>query len=93
MMNGDNVVHLEIHKPELEQRVRQQIQSGQFSDIDELLTKALDALEEKTPGPGSSEGDATGAVLLAVLQESPYPEIDLAPRRERVPTPVRDVVL
>jgi Arc/MetJ-type ribon-helix-helix transcriptional regulator len=93
MKGGVNVMHLEIHKPELEQRVRQQIQSGQFKDADELLTKALDALEEKTSAIGCAEGDATGAALLAVLQESPYPEIDLAPRRERVPTPVRDVVL
>jgi Arc/MetJ-type ribon-helix-helix transcriptional regulator len=86
-------MHFEIHKPELEQRVRQQIQSGQFNDLDELLTKALDALEEKTPAPRSAEGDASGAALLAVLQESPYPETDLAPRRERIPAPVRDVVL
>jgi uncharacterized protein (DUF433 family) len=35
---------LEIRKPELERRVREGIQSGQFHDVDELLTKALDAL-------------------------------------------------
>jgi Arc/MetJ-type ribon-helix-helix transcriptional regulator len=86
-------MHLEIHKPDLEQRVREQIQSGQFHDVDELLTMALDALEEKTQAPGSAEDDASGAALLAVLQESPYPEIDLAPPRERIPTPVRDIVL
>src|SRR5688572_570085 len=39
-------------------------------------------------GPSSS---ATGAALLEVLQASPFPEIDLTPRRERVP--VRDVVI
>ena len=44
-------MHLEIHKPELEQRVRLQIQSGQFHDVDELLTKALDALEQATAAP------------------------------------------
>ncbi len=35
---------IEIHKPEIERRVREGIQSGQFQDADDLLTKALDAL-------------------------------------------------
>ena len=83
-------MHLEIHTPELVQRVRRQIQSGQFHDVDELLTKALDALEEKTPE--TPPADATGAVILAALQASPYPEIDLAPPRVRLSN-VRDVVL
>jgi uncharacterized protein (DUF433 family) len=37
---------IEIHQPELERRVRDSIQSGRFHDVDELLTKALDALSE-----------------------------------------------
>jgi uncharacterized protein (DUF433 family) len=37
---------IEIQKPELERRVREGIQSGRFRDVDELLTKALDALSE-----------------------------------------------
>jgi hypothetical protein len=40
-------MNIEIHNPELEQRVRQQIQRGQFHNMDDLLEKALDALEEK----------------------------------------------
>jgi Arc/MetJ-type ribon-helix-helix transcriptional regulator len=40
-------MNIEIHKPELEQRVRAHIQSGRFHDTDELLTQAFDALEEK----------------------------------------------
>ena len=35
---------------------------------------------------------ATGAVVLAALQASPYPDIDLTPPRVRL-TNVRDVVL
>jgi Arc/MetJ-type ribon-helix-helix transcriptional regulator len=69
---------IEIQKPELERRVLERIQSGLFHDVDELLEKALDALEKRTPAPSA----ATGASLLAVLQASPYPEIDLAPRRK-----------
>jgi Arc/MetJ-type ribon-helix-helix transcriptional regulator len=40
-------MNIEIHQPELERRVRQGIESGRFRDVDELLTKALDALYEK----------------------------------------------
>jgi Arc/MetJ-type ribon-helix-helix transcriptional regulator len=86
-------MHIEIHTPELEQRVRRQIQSGQFHDVDELLTKALDALEEKEFSPSSVESDDSGAALLTVLQNSPYPEIDLAPPRDRVLLQVRDIEL
>jgi len=86
-------MQIEIHTPELEQRVRRQIQSGHFHDVDDLLTKALDALEEKRTEPSPTESDDSGAALLAVLQDSPYPEIDLAPPRDRVPVQVRDIVL
>lgn len=44
-------MHIEIHQLELERRFRRQIQSGQFRDNDELLTKALDALEKTTIPP------------------------------------------
>src|SRR5450759_328625 len=40
-------MNLEIHRPELERRVREGIQSGRFQDVDDILTKALDALSEK----------------------------------------------
>ena len=44
---------LEIHKPELVQRVHALIQSGHFQDADEVIEKALDALEEKVTTPSS----------------------------------------
>jgi len=40
-------MNLEIHNPDLLQRVNGHIQTGQFQDADELLEKALNALEEK----------------------------------------------
>jgi Arc/MetJ-type ribon-helix-helix transcriptional regulator len=46
-------MNFEIHKPELVQRVNAHIQNGRFHDADELLEKALDALEEKEPVPMS----------------------------------------
>jgi len=47
-------MNLVIHKPELAQRVKAYIQTGQFNSTDELIEKALDALEGKTPAPPSS---------------------------------------
>jgi len=37
---------IEITRPETEARIQRYLQSGQFHDLDELLTKALDALPE-----------------------------------------------
>ena len=35
---------IEIQTPELERRVREGIESGRFRDVDDFLTKALDAM-------------------------------------------------
>ncbi len=40
---------IEMHAPELEWRMRLRIQSGEFQDVDDLLTKALNALERDHP--------------------------------------------
>jgi hypothetical protein len=67
-------MHLEIHKPELEQRVRLQIQSGQFGDVDELLTKALDALEQATatPSPPKTTGEEKARAFVHWAQSHRY---------------------
>jgi hypothetical protein len=75
-------MNLEIHKPELAQRVNARIQAGHSHDPDELLEKALDALDEQ----------ATGSAILAALQASPYRDVDLTPPRVLLGI-VRDVVL
>jgi Arc/MetJ-type ribon-helix-helix transcriptional regulator len=76
----------------LVERVNAHIQTGQFHDADELLEKALDALDERTAAtPVSTPARKTGATILAALQACPYPEIDLTP--PRVPIFVRDVEL
>jgi Arc/MetJ-type ribon-helix-helix transcriptional regulator len=83
-------MNLEIHNPELAQRVQAQVQSGYFHDTDELIEKALDALDIQVAAAAPTT--ATGAVVLAALQASPYRDIDLTPPRESLPN-VRDVVL
>ena len=84
-------MNLEINKPELVQRVQAQIQSGHFHDADELIEKALDALDEQA-STAAVPSSATGAVVLAALQASPYRDIDLTPPRVRL-TNVRDIAL
>ena len=84
-------MQIEIHKPELETRMRRQIQSGRYHDVDELISKALDALDEKTV-PLSIDS-RTGADLIAALQASPHRELEIEPPRHRESVPVRDVVL
>ena len=83
-------MNLEIHKPELVQRVNAHIQAGHFHDTDELIEKALDALDVQVPA--AAPPTATGSVILAALQASPYREIDLTPPRVLLSN-VRDVVL
>jgi hypothetical protein len=50
---------IEITKPETEARIQRYLQSGQFHDVDELLTKALDALPEpEAPPPERRTGQS-----------------------------------
>jgi hypothetical protein len=55
--------------------------------VDGLIERLMN--EHGAPTPASS---LTGAVVLAALQASPYPEIDLTPPRVRLAN-VREVVL
>ena len=52
---------LEIKRPETEARIQRYLQSGQFHDLDELLTKALDALPEPE---AAEQGRRTGQELI-----------------------------
>jgi len=83
-------MNIKIHKPEPAHRVQAQIQSGHFQDVDKLIEKALDALDEQAIV--TAPETATGAVVLAALQASPYRDIDLTPPRVRLAN-ARDVVL
>jgi Arc/MetJ-type ribon-helix-helix transcriptional regulator len=49
-------MNFEIHKPELVQRVDAHIRTGRFHDADELLEKALDALDEKSAPTVTPQG-------------------------------------
>jgi Arc/MetJ-type ribon-helix-helix transcriptional regulator len=81
---------IEIRKPELETLIRERMQTGRFSSVEEVLLEAL-RFSPSSIETTSSEGPQarTGADLIAALQASPCKEIDLEPQRDRLP--VRDV--
>jgi Arc/MetJ-type ribon-helix-helix transcriptional regulator len=60
----DSKMNLEIHRPELVQRVNAHIQTGHFHNADEVIEKALDALDEKAPAPMSPAQAGTGQDLI-----------------------------
>lgn len=60
-------MNIEIHKPELVQRVNAHVQTGHFHDADELIEKALDALDEKafvSMSPPEATRGRTGQDLI-----------------------------
>lgn len=57
-------MNLEIHNPDLVQRVNAQIQNRRLHDADELLKQALDALDEKSPVPASTPAAPKNLVEL-----------------------------
>jgi hypothetical protein len=80
-------MNFEIHKPELAQRVKDQIQSGQFIDLDGLLEKALDALE-KEEIPAETPRRAAGRKSLAQLfADSPLKGLDIDFKETGAPSP------
>ncbi len=83
-------MNIQIKKPDVAQRFTMHIRTGQFRDADELIEKALDALDQHKAATSDVAG--TGAVVLAALQASPYRDIELAPSSVRLDR-TRDVVL
>ena len=59
---------LEITRPETEARIQRHLQSGQFNDLDDLLTKALDALSEPETAATPPER-RTGQALIDAFAE------------------------
>jgi hypothetical protein len=70
---------IEIQKPELQALIQEQLQTGSFEGIEDLLMHSLVV----------SSYQATGAALFAAMQACPVKDVDLEP--ERFPMPVRDV--
>lgn len=60
---------LEITRPEVEARIQRYLRSGQFHDVDELLTKALDALPEPKATVETPPELRTGQALIDAFAE------------------------
>jgi Arc/MetJ-type ribon-helix-helix transcriptional regulator len=78
-------VNLEIHNPELVQRVNEHIQTGHFHDADELIEKALDALEGKVAAPPAPSSEPKNLVELFAPLRGQFTdeEVDMLFNRNR----------
>ena len=76
---------IEIQNPQIERGVRDQIQRGQFRDLDDLLEKALDALQQKEIAISErpSQSPAGRKSLVELFAESPLKGLDLDVSRNR----------
>jgi Arc/MetJ-type ribon-helix-helix transcriptional regulator len=68
-------MNIEIHKPEVEQMVQEEILSGHFDNVDDLLIEALRALREKHASPGPNSRPRKN--LAQFLLDSPFAGSDL----------------
>ena len=79
-------MNLEIQNPELVERVNAHIQTGQFHNADEVIEKALDALEGKVPAPASTAAERRRAAgrksLVQLFAESPFKGLEIDFERE-----------
>jgi Arc/MetJ-type ribon-helix-helix transcriptional regulator len=66
---------IEIRQPELERLMQEEILSGHFQSMDELLTEALQALREKNASPAPASRPRKN--LAQFLLESPFAGSDL----------------
>ena len=71
---------IEIQQPELERLMREEIGSGHFQSVDELLTEALQALREKNAAPAPAFRARKN--LAQFLLESPFAGSDLNLERQ-----------
>ena len=71
---------IEIHEPELERLVQEEILSGHFQNLNDLLTEALRALREKN---ASATPVRPRKNLAQFLLESPFAGSDLNLERQQ----------
>ena len=71
--------------------MREQIRGGQFHDVDELLERALDALEEKQTAAATPLRQTGRKSLAQLFADSPLKGLDID--FERDPDYGRDILL
>ena len=68
---------IQITQPEVEAIIHERLQSGQFEDINELLAKALNALEQKEATPKPRQRPPGRKSLVELFAESPLKGLEL----------------
>jgi hypothetical protein len=78
---------IETHTPELDELVQQEIQSGHFENVDDLLTQAIHALREKEANAAFKSGKPLRVV--GTLMSAPFAnsELYIPPRQKDFPRP------
>lgn len=88
---------IEIRKPELEELVQEEIASGHFQSVDDLLTEAIHALRERNALAAPTQAEAIKVAgskaesataqprknLAQFLMESPFAGSDLNLERQQ----------
>jgi hypothetical protein len=77
----------------LDALIRERMKSGSFQSAEDVLMQALKSSllpAGKDAGRSDEISTAAGADLVAAMRSSPYKELDLEPRGDRLP--VSDVV-
>lgn len=72
---------IDIHKPELEQMLEEEILSGDFNSVEDLLIQAINALRQKKAAPPSPVRPRKN--LADFLLESPFAASDLNLERQQ----------
>jgi Arc/MetJ-type ribon-helix-helix transcriptional regulator len=77
-------------KPETERLVREEIQSGHFQSVDDLITRAIQVMRNiETRGELAVPSIVTRKRLVEVLTEAPFACSDLNLKRQKdYPRPV-----
>jgi Arc/MetJ-type ribon-helix-helix transcriptional regulator len=78
---GRDAMTIEIRKPELERLMQEEILSGHFASVDDLLTEALRALREKNAPAEAATRPRKN--LAQFLLESPFARSDLNLERQQ----------
>lgn len=77
---------IEIHQPELEALIQERLRSGDFQDVNELLTRAILALPEASARKPESKPRKR---LVEVLMSAPFAGSDLRIEKQRdYPRPI-----
>ncbi|HME07439.1 MAG TPA: hypothetical protein VKG25_10325 [Bryobacteraceae bacterium] len=74
-------MNIEIN-PETEQRLQKEIQRGHFNNLDELLSRALDALEKEEISGSPQAGNPSRLVEALMSPPFAHSELYIPPRRK-----------